>query len=64
MFDFAILYINKMNIQQQQQNEAPCCPCFKQFNQHCSGSAMFFKKVNFILSVSCNNEKLKLKVTF
>ena len=35
----------------------------EQFYRHCSGTAIFLKKVNLILSVSCNNEN-KLKVTF
>ena len=33
-----------------------------QFCRHCFGTAIFLKKVNFILSVSCNNEN-KLTVT-
>ena len=34
----------------------------KQCYRHCSGTVIFLKKVNFILSVSCNNEN-KLKIT-
>ena len=35
----------------------------KQFYRHCSGTAIFLKKVDFNLSVSRNNEN-KLKLTF
>ena len=35
----------------------------EQFYQNCSGTVIFFKKVNFILSVGYNNEN-KLKAAF
>ena len=34
----------------------------EQFYRHCPGTPIFLQTVNFILSVSCNNEN-KLKVT-
>ena len=79
LFELAILYItfnmatvnlNKMIIYNNKHKEGPRCHCVKktslieQFYRHCSGTAIFLKKVNFILSVSCyNGNTLKIPLT-
>ena len=53
---------------QQKKNKPVATTAFKitclidQCYQHCSGTAIFLKNVNFILSAGCNNE-MKLKMT-
>ena len=69
IFNMATSNINKMSIYNK--NTKPHVATafkkktclIKQFYRHCSVTAIFFKKLNFISPVSCNSE-ITLKLTF
>ena len=69
IFNTATSNLNKMMIYNKKKKKHLVATTLKkkaclmeQFYRHCSGTAIFFEEVNFILSVSYNNE-IKLKVT-